>query len=433
MMHFADLQFTNHILPLFDHTLHHESKMALQDLFQPHSLPLEVIIERQQIITAFSDQLEQWKTFTYNKINLTETKAFIENCHNHTIELGEDSLLGRMKAMTDSTGTLRIRSRLVQTILFLEKVAYVIQEINPDPFPAMMKEKLLFIERFLQLFQLDKYHTHIREDRFGVKDILQAGSIIMSGKIKEQTPAFWNHFFQVEAYMSIARAHSSLGFRFPTFDNNAFHIQQVYHPYLKKPVCNHITLTHNVMLLTGANMSGKSTLFKAISICVILAHLGLPVPATTCTIPYYQHIIIAINNNDNIESGYSHFMNDLKILKETIQYSRNNESCFLVCDELFRGTNADDGEAILSATIEGATQLKTSTFLFSTHFQSLQSITEKRSLPIAPFHIECLLENGMPRFTYLLKPGWSNLTIGRLLFEQENLYDLLQVPHLKGV
>nr|WP_255487955.1 AAA family ATPase [Pontibacter sp. KCTC 32443] len=194
------------------------------------------------------------------------------------------------------------------------------------------------------------------------------------------------------------------------------------------PVKNSVAIdaVQNVVLLTGPNMSGKSTLLKAISLCVYLARIGFPVPASACTVPFFQTIAVAINLNDNLHDGYSHFMAEINNLKSVLEATHSGMKCFAVFDEIFRGTNVDDALEITRATIDGLATKKGSCFWVSTHLLQLEEqLSSDNRESVQKYCIECLLQNGTPTFTYKLQHGWSQLKIGKIFFEKEGLGKLL--------
>jgi DNA mismatch repair protein MutS len=224
------------------------------------------------------------------------------------------------------------------------------------------------------------------------------------------------------------------GFTFPDFAGGKLAITDLYHPLLKNPVKNSLIINDTVTLITGPNMSGKSTLLKALGLCVYLAHLGLAVPAKACEMVFFDVISISINLNDDILSGYSHFMMEIKNLKAVVEEARKGKKCFAVFDELFRGTNVEDALVISRRTIEGLTQFKDSVFFISTHLHQLRESLNSDSCQdklsdnnktVSTCFIECQLIDGKPVFTYKLLEGWSDLKIGQLIFEQEGLNGLL--------
>jgi len=158
---------------------------------------------------------------------------------------------------------------------------------------------------------------------------------------------------------------------------------------------------------------------------VYLAHLGLAVPAAVCQIPYYEVVTLAINVNDNLRNGYSHFMAEIQNLKLVLEAATAGKNCFAIFDELFKGTNIDDAQEITLTTLRGLSQFKNSLFLVSTHLLHLQNQIPDPSAAISKYFIDCELRAGTPVFTYKLKQGWSCLKIGKILFEQAGLAQLL--------
>jgi DNA mismatch repair protein MutS len=173
-------------------------------------------------------------------------------------------------------------------------------------------------------------------------------------------------------------------------------------------------------------MSGKSTLLKALAVCVFLAHTGLAVPATKAVIPFFSTISVAINLTDSIVSGYSHFMSEVMTLKNVVAEAQTGSRCFAVFDELFRGTNIEDALEISTATIKGLTHFPNSLFFISTHLHQLKQLEEIKTNKVSTCFIDCKLVGNIPEFTYQLKQGWSDLKLGRILFEKEGLNVMLK-------
>jgi len=134
-------------------------------------------------------------------------------------------------------------------------------------------------------------------------------------------------------------------------------------------------------------------------------------------------ISIAIDLKDDLQSGYSHFMSEVKTLKAVVLEASRQQRCFAIFDELFRGTNVEDALAISRTTIVGLTKFTGSCFIISTHLHQLKDAVKDER--IGTHYIECSLEQGRPVFTYRLQSGWSDLKIGQIIFEQEGLNELL--------
>ncbi|XP_065529076.1 mutS protein homolog 4 isoform X6 [Lathamus discolor] len=152
-------------------------------------------------------------------------------------------------------------------------------------------------------------------------------------------------------------------------------IKQGWHPILEKiavekPVPNNTYLTegNNFVIITGPNMSGKSTYLKQIALCQIMAQIGSYVPAEYCSFRIAEQIFTRIGMDDDIETNASTFMKEMKEITYIIQNA--NDKSLIIIDELGRGTSAEEGIGICYAVCEYLLNLKAFT-LFATHFLEL--------------------------------------------------------------
>ncbi|KAJ7418759.1 mutS protein-like protein 4 [Willisornis vidua] len=152
-------------------------------------------------------------------------------------------------------------------------------------------------------------------------------------------------------------------------------IKQGWHPILEKiamgkPVSNNTYLTegNNFVIITGPNMSGKSTYLKQIALCQIMAQIGSYVPAEYCSFRIAEQIFTRIGVDDDIETNASTFMKEMKEITYIIQNA--NDKSLIIIDELGRGTSAEEGIGICYAACEYLLNLKAFT-LFATHFLEL--------------------------------------------------------------
>ncbi|WP_435524321.1 MutS-related protein [Chryseobacterium indoltheticum] len=229
-----------------------------------------------------------------------------------------------------------------------------------------------------------------------------------------------------DVYSSIAKGIQQHHLKFPHFNSDAnFAIEDFYHLDLKDAVKNTVEITEkNTIIFTGANMSGKSTAMKSISIIVLLAHLGIAIPAENCNIPFYESIFLHFSVNDNLKEGYSHFMQEIVNLKNVLQELKT-KNCFVVFDEIFNGTNINDAAKITVDTIDGLSTYKNSMFIFSTHLNLIENyLVNNKNIML--LNLESFLKDNELTFTYKLKEGWSKLEIGKILFDKYGLNDLLK-------
>lgn len=132
------------------------------------------------------------------------------------------------------------------------------------------------------------------------------------------------------------------------------------------------------MLLYGTNAVGKTSLIKAIGICIIMAQAGLYVPCKTFTYYPYQYLFTRIIGNDNIFKGLSTFAVEMSELRVILQQC--NPMSLILGDELCSGTEIDSALSIFVSGLETMYE-KQSTFIFATHFHSIQSFDEITKMP----------------------------------------------------
>ncbi|KAH0618493.1 hypothetical protein JD844_017755 [Phrynosoma platyrhinos] len=155
-------------------------------------------------------------------------------------------------------------------------------------------------------------------------------------------------------------------------------IKQGWHPVLEKislekPVSNNTYITEgsNFVIITGPNMSGKSTYLKQIALSQIMAQIGSFVPAEYSSFRIAEQIFTRIGMDDDIETNSSTFMQEMKEITYIIQNA--NDRSLIIIDELGRGTSPEEGIGICYAVCEYLLNLKAFT-LFATHFLELCQI-----------------------------------------------------------
>ena len=424
MTNINDLNIEDEILSLFDFTYNLNSGQEVRDILTKPLGSESAILFRQHVLKGFIGNREILKEFSYSRFNLSDVYSFFE-----TFSAG--SFFGlhlRRKLMFSEKERHYKRGKLIILILLFNKIhSTYLRKMDTKLFPEEYATELERLNGFFVDFDLEHYESIFRKKKkLRISHIVELTRIITEKVTNGQAASFWQRWYLFEAYLSISDGIIRHGFVFPSFKETIFSIEGLYHPLIKNPVRNDLIANRNVILLTGPNMSGKSTLLKAASLCVYLAHTGLAVPASKATIPFFTSISVAINLTDSIVSGYSHFMSEIITLKNVLTEAVRNSRCFAVFDELFRGTNIEDALEISTATIKGLTKFTNSLFIISTHLHQLKDMEEIKNGKVATYFIECELNDNIPAFTYKLKDGWSDLKLGRILFEKEGLNNILE-------
>jgi hypothetical protein len=193
---------------------------------------------------------------------------------------------------------------------------------------------------------------------------------------------------------------------FPEFGGQepAFDAVDIGHPLLpeSRSVRNNVTLTAPLRLLivSGSNMSGKSTLLRSVGVNTVLALAGAPVRARKMTLSRLS-LGASIRTMDSLEEGQSRFMAEILRLKEILELPA--PALFLL-DELLHGTNSHD-RAIGAEGVIRALLARGAIGLATTHDLSLSAVAEQLAPAAANVHFEDRLENGRLVFDYRMRPG----------------------------
>ena len=129
-----------------------------------------------------------------------------------------------------------------------------------------------------------------------------------------------------------------------------------------------------VLIVTGPNMAGKSTLMRQVALAVILAQAGSFVPAEEATLGVLDAVMTRIGAADDISEGASTFMVEMRETAELLQ--RSTARTLVLLDEIGRGTSTYDGLAIAWAVVEALHERRTLT-LFATHYHELTALAER--------------------------------------------------------
>ncbi|SHM03115.1 DNA mismatch repair protein MutS [Chitinophaga jiangningensis] len=412
------------LIPVYDTTRNPDAREVLTSLLLELPGNPELIYKKQAVMKTLIHHGYHRTQLDYSPVDYGEVQAFLHRLGQIELPAAGDVVTRIFHYKTLRNDQYMLQGGLRQLIGFMDTADRYFSFINPAHFPDEFRRRLIIIQEIFRKMQLPARAVAARSGTFTAKEIRRLIQLFLHEITAGEWHIFWQTFNYWEAWLSLANAAVRMNMVFAEFTSGGFELKDFYHLLIKQPVRNSICTDASVLLLTGANMSGKSTLLKAMGCCVYLAHAGMPVPASVCRIPFYNGISAAINLRDDLQSGYSHFMMEVQQLKQTLHAAGGGDNCFAIFDELFRGTNADDATDISLQTIEGLVTSPKGFFIISTHLHALEGL-----LTPGPgwkaMHMACMLEEGLPRFAYQLQEGWGRLKIGRIIFEQEGLPAML--------
>jgi DNA mismatch repair protein MutS len=217
----------------------------------------------------------------------------------------------------------------------------------------------------------------------------------------------------------------------PSFsDSRNLAIKQGRHPVVEKVmnaqqfVANDCYMddSREILLITGPNMSGKSTYMRQIALTAVLAQIGCFVPAEEAVLPIFDQIFTRIGAADDLVSGQSTFMVEMMEAKHAV--TKATDRSLILLDEIGRGTSTYDGMALAQAIIEYIHDHIGSKTLFSTHYHELTDL-ENHLLSLKNVHVRAVEENGKVVFLHKIEEGFADKSYGIHVAELAELPALL--------
>ena len=289
-------------------------------------------------------------------------------------------------------------------------------------------------------FGYDRRQTLSNCERFTTKELKEKESIILGAEekiinleyqlfmqIREVVKRYVIPLQKCASILAEIDMLSSLSFVADTYhfvkpvlsNKNEIKIVESRHPVVEevmakkneKYVANDILMDQDtsILLITGPNMAGKSTYMRQLAITVIMAQIGSFVPAKSCIIPIFDKIFTRIGASDDLVSGESTFMVEMK--EANMAISRATKNSLILFDELGRGTATYDGMSLAQAILEYIHDNIGAKTLFSTHYHELTLLSSNLS-HLKNVHVSAIEEDGKLTFLHKLKSGSVDKSYG---------------------
>lgn len=195
---------------------------------------------------------------------------------------------------------------------------------------------------------------------------------------------------------------------FPEVVDGGFRLEAegLGHPLLDAPIRNDVTLTGpaHALVITGSNMSGKTTLMRTMGLTTVMALAGLPVPARKFRVGHAQ-VLTSMRVKDSLERGVSYFYAEVQRIKLLLDTARaNRDHCLFLLDELFMGTNARERTLASKHLLRELLALGGAGAV-TTHDLALCELERETAGAVANVHFRDVVTNGEMTFDYTLRPG----------------------------
>ena len=244
--------------------------------------------------------------------------------------------------------------------------------------------------------------------------------ISIRDKVKEYIPKLQEIskvISEIDVLQSFALVSEKYNYVRPNInDNNEIRLIDSRHPVVEKVikdeyVSNDIIMDKNtsILLITGPNMAGKSTYMRQLGITVIMAQIGCFIPAKEGSLPIFDKIFTRIGASDDLVSGESTFMVEMKEASNAIANASKNS--LILFDELGRGTATFDGMSLAEAILEYIHNKIGCMTLFSTHYHELTDL-DRTLKHLKNKHVAASEEDGKITFLHKVKDGSVDKSYG---------------------
>ncbi|WP_418129364.1 MULTISPECIES: DNA mismatch repair protein MutS [Staphylococcus] len=296
---------------------------------------------------------------------------------------------------------------------FIEITRANLQGFDPTQYGYQRKQTLSNAERFITDELKEKEDIIL-----GAEDKAIELEYQLFVQLREQIKAYTSQLQQqakviseIDCLQSFAEIAQKYNFARPTFsEDKTLNLTNSRHPVVER-VMDHNDYVPNdcaldqetfIYLITGPNMSGKSTYMRQVAIISIMAQMGSFVPCDDATLPIFDQIFTRIGAADDLVSGKSTFM--VEMLEAQKALANATEDSLIIFDEIGRGTSTYDGLALAQAMIEYVANTSHAKTLFSTHYHELTTLDQ--SLPcLKNVHVAANEYHGELIFLHKVKDG----------------------------
>ena len=296
---------------------------------------------------------------------------------------------------------------------FIEISKVGLKSVDPTELGYHRKQTLSNCERFISE-ELKQVEEHIVNSKTKIEELELQLFQDVKIKIHEYIPRLQkvaNTLSDIDVFVSLSDVAEEYGYVKPEFnDDNVIDIVDGRHPIVERNVSADSYISNdckvekdeNILLITGPNMSGKSTYMRQLALIVILAQIGSFVPASSASLPIFDKIFTRIGASDDLAGGKSTFMVEMIEAKNALVESTANS--LLIFDEIGRGTSTYDGIALAQSILEYINNTIKCKTLFSTHYHELTKL-ENITEGIKNIHVSAKEDHGKLIFLYKINEG----------------------------
>ena len=433
---FADLEIfevkgaKNSIFQFFDRAISHGGREELLDMFYSPLSDRKKIQERQELIRyVYKEKL----SVSIDKYLFNFIELYLETSNKPVFVSRLDAWHKALKYTLKPTTEYYIIQRGIKHVIeFLQELYAFATDISGQNYPHLLEQQFIFIAESIRNTELRRIIGFDTKKKISIMNRERFDYIFRYCEY-ERLKNILKILYRIDAFQAVASTAAELGLVFPEIvEDKTIEITGLYHLFVKNAVKNAVRLNEdgNVLLVTGANMAGKSTFLKAFGVAVYLAHTGFPVAAASMRTSVFNGLFSTINMADNLIRGYSHFYSEVLRVKNVAEEINRTKNTVVIFDELFRGTNVKDAYDASLAIISAFARVRGSVFLVSTHIiEVADQLRKLKNIRFGYFHT--VIDGKTPVYSYRLCDGVTEERLGMLIIENERIIEIINAAVLQ--
>jgi DNA mismatch repair protein MutS len=329
---------------------------------------------------------------------------------------GQQMLEGYLDEIKAATGITNMRLKSNKILGHFIEVSKAQTKLVPDSF--YRKQTLVNGERYTtdRLIELERTIEHAKQTSGEVERSLYEKLLADADSLRSSLLELSASAAELDCYQSLAFAAMKYGYVCPELDeHNRIEIVNGRHPVvesLMKPgefIPNSLAIApeyQRTALITGPNMSGKSTYLRQTALIVLMAHLGSFVPADSARIGLTDKIFCRVGASDNLARGESTFLVEMNETAFILRHATDRS--LVIMDEVGRGTSTRDGLSIAYAVLQKLLAIRAKT-LFATHYHEL---TVYESPMLQKLYLDIAEHDGSMIFLKQVRSGVASSSYG---------------------
>lgn len=236
---------------------------------------------------------------------------------------------------------------------------------------------------------------------------------------------------ELDALQSLAAFATRPEYSYPEIvdgDDVVFQAKALRHPLLANAVPNDVSLGGDgdgrLLFVTGPNMAGKTTTLKMCGMAVLMAHIGVAVPADHLRLSTFDILFANLSARDSLARGESLFLAEVRRIGVLVEHLTAGARVFGVVDEMLKGTNVHDAHDATRLVVMGLAEYPDGLFVVASHLAELAD--ELAASPEIRFgQMTVSFEAGVARTTFRLEAGVSRQRLGMYILERQGIVQAL--------